>query len=144
MSTLIPKVSKHSNNSLIFPVTNSLGVWGFNEGPGPFSIVGDKGLVMTSKGHRHAISTRLPKTIDFNELNSFALSFDVRFGNGITCGGGYIKLLTQADDLTKFNGETPFAIMYVEAQTTNGVKLIIFLTFYVILQVWPRQVWCKK
>jgi calreticulin len=40
------------------------------------------------------------------------LQFSVKHDQGIDCGGGYIKILPAGVDQTKFNGDSPYNIMF--------------------------------
>ncbi|XP_047658062.1 calnexin isoform X3 [Tachysurus fulvidraco] len=74
---------------------------------------GNKGLVLKSPGRHHAISAYLRTVYHFRE-NPLCLQYEVFFQNGIDCGGGYIKLLSDSDDLrlSQFNDATPYTIMF--------------------------------
>ncbi|XP_026796181.3 calnexin [Pangasianodon hypophthalmus] len=74
---------------------------------------GNKGLVLKSPGHHHAISAYLRTVYHFRE-KPLVLQYEVFFQNGIDCGGGYIKLLSHSDDLrlSQFNDATPYTIMF--------------------------------
>ncbi|XP_023238032.1 calnexin-like, partial [Centruroides sculpturatus] len=74
---------------------------------------GDLGLVLKSKAHHHAISTRLDKPFLFDN-KPFVLQYEVHFQNGQDCGGAYIKVLSQTSDmnLKNFHDKTPYTIMF--------------------------------
>lgn len=88
------------------------GKWSLEE-PKDSPLVGDLGLVLKSKAKHHAISTKLDKTFDFTG-KPFIVSYEVKFQNGIDCGGAYIKLLskTEKTDLKAFHDKTPYTVMF--------------------------------
>uniref|UniRef100_A0A4Q8K1V8 U85-Liphistoxin-Lth1a_1 n=1 Tax=Liphistius thaleban TaxID=1905330 RepID=A0A4Q8K1V8_9ARAC len=87
-------------------------------------LAGDLGLVLKSKAHHHAISSRLDKPFLFDN-KQFILQYEVRFQKGQECGGAYIKLLSQdADlDLKNFHDKTPYTLMFGPDKCGNDHKL---------------------
>uniref|UniRef100_A0A1W7RAW3 Calnexin n=1 Tax=Hadrurus spadix TaxID=141984 RepID=A0A1W7RAW3_9SCOR len=85
---------------------------------------GDLGLVLKSKAHHHAISTRLDKTFQF-DIKPFVLQYEVQFQNGQDCGGAYIKLLSQTNDLDlrNFHDKTPYTVMFGPDKCGTDTKL---------------------
>lgn len=85
---------------------------------------GDLGLVLKSKAHHHAISSRLDKTFQF-DIKPFVLQYEVQFQNGQDCGGAYIKLLSQTSDLDlrNFHDKTPYSIMFGPDKCGTDTKL---------------------
>ena len=51
--------------------------------------------------------------------------YDVRFQEGMECGGAYIKLLSEADslDLKEFHDKTPYTVMFGPDKCGNDLKL---------------------
>lgn len=85
---------------------------------------GDTGLVLKDKARHHAISTTLDKPFVFED-KPFVLQYEVNFQEGIECGGAYIKLLTQTDDLklSEFHDHTPYTIMFGPDKCGEDYKL---------------------
>ena len=73
------------------------GVWSV-EVPESASLIGDYSLVLKSKARHHAVSSKLRKPFKFDAPN-LVIQYEVRFQEGIECGGAYIKLLTDSKDL---------------------------------------------
>ncbi|KAG9271905.1 calnexin-like [Astyanax mexicanus] len=76
-------------------------------------LPGNKGLVLKSPGHHHAISAYLRTAYHFRD-KPLCLQYEVDFQKGIDCGGAYIKLLTYTDNLrlSQFSDGTPYTIMF--------------------------------
>uniref|UniRef100_A0A224YSV3 Calnexin n=1 Tax=Rhipicephalus zambeziensis TaxID=60191 RepID=A0A224YSV3_9ACAR len=75
---------------------------------------GDLGLVLKSKAHHHAISSKLSKPFTFDH-KPFVLQYEVQFQEGQDCGGAYLKLLSDLDenkDLKQFHDKSPYTIMF--------------------------------
>lgn len=47
-------------------------------------------------------------------MNVIANRYEVKYGEGQECGGGYLKLLRDdvADNLKEFNDKTPYVVMF--------------------------------
>ncbi|XP_053399317.1 calnexin-like isoform X2 [Mercenaria mercenaria] len=88
------------------------GKWSVEE-PKDSSLLGDLGLILKSKAKHHAVSKKLDRIFEFSG-NPFIVSYEVRFQNGIDCGGAYIKLLSKQNtvDLKSFHDKTPYTIMF--------------------------------
>lgn len=73
----------------------------------------DYTLVLKSKAKHHGIAWKLMDTIKF-DMDELVIQYEVKFANGIDCGGAYIKLLSSSPDLklTEFNDKTPYTIMF--------------------------------
>ncbi|XP_066505975.1 calnexin [Hoplias malabaricus] len=86
------------------------GVWAVEE---PKNEAGDKGLVLKSPGHHHAIAAYLRTVYHFRD-KPLCLQYEVHFQKGINCGGAYIKLLSHSDSLRlgQFSDATPYTIMF--------------------------------
>ncbi|ODQ67556.1 Calreticulin-domain-containing protein [Nadsonia fulvescens var. elongata DSM 6958] len=103
------KISEHSGDE------NSarMGKWSIEE-PNVFpGFKGDKGLVMKSTSTRHAIWTEFDQPLD-NTDNTLVIQYEVKHQRDIKCGGAYIKLLTEGDDLHtgKVSNTTSYQIMF--------------------------------
>lgn len=88
------------------------GKWGIEELE-RFSLKNDKGLVLLSESRHAAISSKLDKPFKFDNGKTLVIQYEVAFQKPHTCGGAYIKLLTEGiKDLTQFNDKTPYSIMF--------------------------------
>lgn len=76
-------------------------------------LLGNRGLVLKSPGKHHAISAYLRKTYHFTD-RPLCLQYEVVFHKRVDCGGAYIKLLSNSDDLrlSQFSDATPYTIMF--------------------------------
>lgn len=71
----------------------------------------DLGLVMKTPSSFHAISYRFNNT--FKTVNdTLVLQYEVKTQNGLTCGGAYIKLLTENFNSSTFDNTTSFQLMF--------------------------------
>jgi len=70
-----------------------------------------KGIQTSEDAKFYAISAKMPEVFN-NKDKTLVLQFSVKFPQKIDCGGGYIKLLPPNTDQKKFNGESPYAIMF--------------------------------
>lgn len=105
-----------------------VGKWNVEESSVYPAFDGDKGLVVKSPAAHHAISYVFDKPFD-NKDNDLVLQYEVKFQEGLNCGGAYIKLLSQTDQLAKeeFNNDTPYQVMFGpdKCGSTNKVHFII-------------------
>ncbi|XP_057204828.1 calnexin isoform X2 [Triplophysa rosa] len=87
-------------------------------------LPGDKGLVLKSRAKHHAISGLLLRPFVF-ETKSLIVQYEVNFQTGIDCGGAYVKLLSQTDDLNleQFVDKTPYTIMFGPDKCGEDYKL---------------------
>lgn len=87
-------------------------------------LAGDTGLVLKDKARHHAVSTSLDKPFVFED-KPFVLQYEVNFQTGIECGGAYVKLLRQSDDLklSEFHDKTPYSIMFGPDKCGEDYKL---------------------
>ncbi|XP_035825460.1 calnexin isoform X2 [Aplysia californica] len=101
------------------------GRWSVEE-PEDNPILQDLGLILKSKAKHHAISVNLTETFHFTD-KPLIVQYEVRFQNGIDCGGAYIKLLSkpQGDELKlkTFTDKTPYTIMFGPDKCGNDYKL---------------------
>ncbi|KAL8617206.1 hypothetical protein ACOMHN_014376 [Nucella lapillus] len=76
-------------------------------------IDGDFGLIMKSKAKHHAVACELDKPFEFKG-KPLVVQYEVRFQNGLDCGGAYIKLLSKDPNvnLKAFNDKSPYTIMF--------------------------------
>eukprot|EP01090_Pellita_catalonica_P020632 TRINITY_DN7466_c0_g1_i1.p1 TRINITY_DN7466_c0_g1~~TRINITY_DN7466_c0_g1_i1.p1 ORF type:complete len:529 (+),score=113.01 TRINITY_DN7466_c0_g1_i1:77-1663(+) len=91
------------------------------------TLIDDVGLVMTTGGSRYGILHLLTPSINPHGKD-LVIQYEVRFSDGITCGGAYIKVLTHSTALSteQLNEETPYTIMFGpdKCGTTNKVHFI--------------------
>lgn len=94
------------------------------EQPKDVGLIGDLGLVLKSKAKHHAISVFLERPFIF-DIVPLVVQYEVKFQNGMDCGGAYIKLLTHSNnlDLHDFNDMTPFMIMFGPDKCGNDYKV---------------------
>ncbi|XP_010609195.1 calmegin [Fukomys damarensis] len=87
-------------------------------------VPGDRGLVMKSSAKHHAISAVLAKPFIFAD-KPLVVQYEVNFQDGIECGGAYIKLLTDTDDLIleNFYDKTSYTIMFGPDKCGEDYKL---------------------
>ncbi|KAM4709025.1 calmegin [Discoglossus pictus] len=87
-------------------------------------ISGDKGLVMKSAARHHAISAKLNTPFIFNN-KPLIIQYEVNFQDGIDCGGAYIKLLSDSNNvkLEEFHDRTPYTIMFGPDKCGEDYKL---------------------
>ncbi|XP_060740470.1 calnexin [Tachysurus vachellii] len=87
-------------------------------------LPGDKGLVLKSRAKHHAISALLLRPFVFN-TKPLIVQYEVNFQNGIDCGGAYVKLLSQSEDLNldEFVDKTPYTIMFGPDKCGEDYKL---------------------
>ncbi|BHF57132.1 hypothetical protein SprV_0100007300 [Sparganum proliferum] len=99
------------------------GLWDV-EIPPSSAIEGDHYLVLKSKNKHHAIATDLGKEFKFTG-NEFVLQYEVNFLEGISCGGGYVKLLSATPDLNLvfIRSDNSFEI-YVDQTLVNSGNLL--------------------
>ncbi|XP_012687356.2 calnexin isoform X2 [Clupea harengus] len=87
-------------------------------------LPGDKGLVLKSRAKHHAISAWLLRPFNFDTM-PLIVQYEVNFQTGIDCGGAYIKLLSQTEDLNldEFVDRTPYTIMFGPDKCGEDYKL---------------------
>ncbi|XP_036914381.1 calmegin isoform X2 [Sturnira hondurensis] len=87
-------------------------------------VPGDRGLVLKSRAKHHAISATLAKPFVFAD-KPLIVQYEVNFQDGIDCGGAYIKLLTDTDDLNleNFYDKTSYTIMFGPDKCGEDYKL---------------------
>ncbi|KAM7008629.1 calmegin isoform 2-T2 [Tautogolabrus adspersus] len=87
-------------------------------------VPGDLGLVLKSRAKHHAISAMLNKPFVFQD-EPLVVQYEVNFQDGIDCGGAYIKLLSDTDDLNleQFHDRTSYTIMFGPDKCGEDYKL---------------------
>lgn len=78
---------------------------------------GDMGLVVKDKAKHHAISAKFNNRVDFTELHDaqkpFVVQYEVKYQDGMECGGSYLKLVSEEDFSPEgFNDRTHYSIMF--------------------------------
>ncbi|KAF2071555.1 hypothetical protein CYY_007127 [Polysphondylium violaceum] len=73
----------------------------------------DKGLVLTQKAKKYAITSKLIKPVD-NKGRDLVIQYEVKLQTGLDCGGAYIKLYSYSDNFESENVDekTPYSIMF--------------------------------
>lgn len=71
----------------------------------------DKGVQTGEDARFYSLAAKLDKEFD-NKDKDLVIQFTVKHEQDIDCGGGYIKLLPNADNLEKFGGDDEYAIMF--------------------------------
>lgn len=99
------------------------GMWAVEESYNQ-KIPGNKGLVLKSRAKHHAIAANLQKPFPFKN-KPLIVQYEVHFQDGIQCGGAYLKLLSEDDqlDLKKFFDKTPYTIMFGPDKCGHNYKL---------------------
>lgn len=88
-------------------------------------------LVLKSKEKHHAISANLDKPFDFTP-KTLVVQYEVKFLNGLECGGAYIKLLSYEDqypDLKQITDKTPYTIMFGPDKCSSENKYHFIVRF---------------
>uniref|UniRef100_A0A673KGH6 Calnexin-like n=1 Tax=Sinocyclocheilus rhinocerous TaxID=307959 RepID=A0A673KGH6_9TELE len=87
-------------------------------------VPGDLGLVLKSRAKHHAIAALLNRPFVFKD-KPLIVQYEVNFQNGIDCGGAYIKLLSDSEDLDldQFHDRTPYSIMFGPDKCGEDYKL---------------------
>ncbi|UZJ52054.1 hypothetical protein CBS101457_001374 [Exobasidium rhododendri] len=114
-------------------VFSYVGKWSVEE-PTVFpGLIGDAGLVAKSKAAQHAISAPFAKAVDAKaaalEGKPLVIQYEVKLQNSLSCGGAYMKLLTEGADgiqAKEFSDKTPYTIMFGpdKCGSTNKVHFI--------------------
>uniref|UniRef100_A0A9J7YD45 Calmegin n=1 Tax=Cyprinus carpio carpio TaxID=630221 RepID=A0A9J7YD45_CYPCA len=87
-------------------------------------VPGDLGLVLKSRAKHHAIAALLNRPFAFKD-KPLIVQYEVNFQDGIDCGGAYIKLLSDSEDLDldQFHDRTPYTIMFGPDKCGEDYKL---------------------
>ncbi|QWU86878.1 hypothetical protein CA3LBN_001096 [Candidozyma haemuli] len=72
----------------------------------------EKGLLMAKEAAYYAISKKLPQTFVKGGNGDLVVQFEVKFQEGVSCSGGYIKLLSEGTIEEEFSDRTPFEVMF--------------------------------
>lgn len=105
-----------------------VGEWAIEEATIYPGLKGDKGLVLKSPAAHHAISRRFDSVLD-NTGKTLVVQYEVKPQQGLTCGGAYVKLLSDSDHYSEneFSNETPYEVMFGpdKCGATDKIHLII-------------------
>ncbi|PRW59639.1 calnexin-like protein 1-like [Chlorella sorokiniana] len=86
-----------------------------------------KALKVPDKAKHYGISTVLKKAVD--PAKDLVLQYDLKLGNGLSCGGAYIKFVTADTAFTPkgLKDDTPYTVMFGadKCGDTNKVHLIL-------------------
>ncbi len=73
---------------------------------------GDQGLIIPQKARHYAISAPV-KGLENMEGKDFALQYEVKLDDGMTCGGAYVKLPTTGfPGMDKFDNSVKYSVMF--------------------------------
>lgn len=88
------------------------GLWKIAEGSKYAAYDDEKGLLMAKEAAYYAISKKLPQTFVKGADEDLVVQFEVKFQDGVSCSGGYIKLLSEGTVEEEFSDRTPFEVMF--------------------------------
>jgi len=86
----------------------------------------DKGLMTTQDARFYHMSSTFDEFS--NKGKDVVLSFSVKHGQNIDCGGGYLKFTGAGLDTSKFNGDTDYNVMFgpdICGSSTKKVHVIL-------------------
>lgn len=87
------------------------GIFQVGQGAEPV-FPGDQGLIIPEKARHYALSAPLSGLGDMSGKD-FALQYEVKLDDGMTCGGAYFKLPTTGfPDSSKFDNSVPYSVMF--------------------------------
>ncbi|VVA28110.1 PREDICTED: calnexin [Prunus dulcis] len=100
------------------------GVWKLSKSEGH----DDYGLLVSEKARKYAVVKDLGKAVSLKD-GTIVLQFEVRFQNGLECGGAYLKYLRPQEAGWKpeeFDNDSPYSIMFGpdKCGSTNKVHFI--------------------
>lgn len=75
------------------------------------TIPGDRGLIVPEKARKYGLSAVVPKLGDVSD-KKVIIQYEVKYEDGQTCGGAYLKMPLVDFDQKKFNGDTPYSVMF--------------------------------
>jgi len=98
----------------------------------------NKGLKTTQDAHFYASSVAFPQPIT-NEGKDLVVSLSVKHEQGLDCGGGYIKVLPQGTDQTKFNGDSEYFLMFGPDQCGYNKRVHVIFGYKGKNLVWKKE-----
>lgn len=89
----------------------------------------DNALELTQSHKKYAVGVKFSDPIDPKDKD-FVVQYETKFEEMVTCGGAYLKLLRQTDnlDITQLDSSTPYSIMFGPdkcGHDTNKVHFIL-------------------
>jgi len=102
------------------------GTWDLSAGTYFSDEKAERGLHTTQDARFYSISTKIAKPFS-NKDKSLVIQFSVKHQQNIDCGGGYIKLLPEGLDQTKFNGDSAYNIMFGPDICGAGHRIVHFI-----------------
>jgi len=104
------------------------GEWGVSAGNTTVQFAEDLALELKNEAKKHGIAAAIDGGVAAVEGQPLVIQYEVRLENTHSCGGLYIKLLSgDSLDLTKFDGASPYSIMFGPDHCggTNKVHFIL-------------------
>lgn len=118
--------SSWDKNFHITKASNYTGKWEVQESAAPQGIAGEKHIVMTEANSYYAISAPFSEPLD-PKGKTLIVQFEVRFQDGIECGGAYAKIFGDENYVPdEVTNETKYVIMFGpdKCGSTNKVHFI--------------------
>lgn len=93
------------------------------------ALANDLGIVASEKAKHYGIASKLNQPFAFADEDKLVISYEVAFQSGVDCGGGYIKLFADDENLNlkEFHDKTLFSIMFGPDKCANDYKLHLIL-----------------
>lgn len=106
------KLSEAKKDGVDDSIAKYDGKWTVTE-PKDNPIPGDNGLVLSSEAKHAAVSASLKNPFKFED-SPLVVQYEVRFQKKQECGGAYVKLLAESDNLKleEFGDKTEYTIMF--------------------------------
>ena len=84
-------------------------------------------MVFTAPARHYAVTAPFPAPLTLDGDAPLVLQYEFETRDGLSCGGGYVKLLLDTPDATAVTGESPYAIMFGPDRcgSTDKVHLIL-------------------
>lgn len=107
------------------------GEWAIEERRKYAGRSGDRALYMKTPAAYHGISKKLPQIVRGDR--DFVVQFEVKFEEGVTCTGAYIKMISSMEnfDPVEFLDQTPFEIMFGPDICGSGNRVITIIRRYI-------------
>ncbi|XP_003387493.1 PREDICTED: calnexin-like [Amphimedon queenslandica] len=106
------------------------GVWSYERPTHTGAFEEEIGLVMKEAAKHYAIAAALDRPFVFEDSKeSFVVQYEVNFQDTLTCGGGYVKLLSTSKELSQFHDKTPYSIMFGPDRCGQSSKLHFIVRF---------------
>jgi calnexin len=94
----------------------------------PTEFKDDKGVQLTQDMKHYGFGGKFPTALNFPSLDEdLIVQYEVKLEETLNCGGAYIKLLRQTEDLKQLDNASPYTIMFGpdKCGTTNKVHFIV-------------------